>query len=191
MVIKGYIGFDGAPDFQSVNLRNKLTVPDTRSRHPDLRRIFNYRALQGGRSCLITSGYQRLCPRRGSVSFQNVLRNACPCLTKARCKQDGWYTVQHFANEAIQWKSGAYPRLSSQRRCFGKATIVAPEALIRRGHRGLHDLNLLQTMLRLLLHSAGLATLTSSQDWCLRCPSDRCYQLSDNLWAKHIEKIQM
>jgi hypothetical protein len=50
------------------------------------------------------------------------------------------------------------------------------------------SVNVLQTMLRRLVHSAGLAILTPSHDWWLLCPSDRCYQLSDNLWAKHTEK---
>ena len=110
-----------------------------------------------------------------SKRFQSVLHNACPCLTKIRCKQEIG-RLQGLPKTIITAMLRESNNLSLPKRSFEEAV------------RDAMNVNVPQTMLRRLLHSAGLATLTSSQNWWLLCPSDRCYQLSDNLWAKHTEK---
>ena len=128
-----------------------------------------------------------------SKRFQNVLHNACPCLTKIRCKQDGYYCPKlrrRLTSMEIGRLQGL-PKTIITAMLRESNNLSLPKRSFEEAVRDAMNVNVPQTMLRRLLHSAGLATLTSSQNWWLLCPSDRCYQLSDNLWAKHIEKIDL
>ena len=178
------------------SLRNPLTLPDTRRSHPDLHTFLDkdivgsevltlpkYEQILG--QDLWTKGY--VLDVAASEKFQSVLHNACPCLTKTRCKQDGFYCPKlrrRLTSMEIGRLQGL-PKTIITAMLRESKSLSLPKRSFEEAVGDAMSVNVLQTMLRRLLHSAGFAKLTSSKDWWLLCPSDRCYQLSDSLWAMH------
>lgn len=177
------------------SLRHQLTVPENRSSHPDLHTFLDkdivgsevlplpkYEHILG--QDLWTKGY--VVDVQASEKFQAVLHNAAPCLTKTRCKQNGFYCPKlrrRLTSMEIGKLQGLPKSIITAMLRESKTSL--PKRSFEEAVGDAMSVNVLQTMLRRLLHSAGLAMLTSSKDWWLLCPSDKCYQLSDSLWDKH------
>ena len=122
-------------------------MPDTRSSHPDLHTFLDKDIV--GSEVLTLPKYEQILGQdlwtRGYVldvatpeRSQSVLHNACPCLTKTRCKQDGYYCPE-LRRRLNSMNREAIPKTIITAMLRESNKLVASEALIRRGRRGRHE----------------------------------------------------
>lgn len=172
-------------------LARPLAMPQARSDHPDLHTFLN-KDETGAETLSLPKYEQQLGSKlwsRGyvldvaaSARYQHALTNCSPCLTKTRCQQYGYYIPK-------------LRRRLSLREMARLQGLPAPvtDALLQTAlrTRSLEEaigdamsINVLQTALRHLLDAAGLTRLGASQDWWIRCPADKCHDLSNQLFSK-------
>ena len=178
----------------SESVVQSLAMPSPRADQPDLH-TFLQKDLKGteklslpfyekelGKS-LWTHGY--VLDVESSETFQSVLRNCAPCLTKTRCKQSGYY-IPKLLRRLTGHEMG---KLQGLPQPVMEALMAAGRDLSKGAFQeavgDAMSINVLQTMLRRLLRSSGLTKLDSDKDFWLLCPANRCHQLSDNLYQKY------
>lgn len=169
-----------------------LVMPEPRSNHPDLHTFLDKEIM--GEETLPTYAEQ-LGPKLWSHGYvldvaasarcQHALTNCSPCLTKTRCQQHGFYIPKLRRRLSVQ----------EMARLQGLPTTVTAgllETCDESGSRSVEEavgdgmsINVLHTVLRRVLDSAGLTRLGASKDFWLQCPPQKCHCLSDNLWNKY------
>ena len=121
-----------------------------------------------------------------SPKFQHPMFNVSPCLTYSRCKSRGFYIPKLrrrlLIEEAARLQGVPQQVLKAmltqaQKQKFGDNLVFAAlgDAM---------SINVLCLAIALGLESAGLANLESKRAFWLKCPADKCYSLSDNLFEK-------
>ena len=176
------------------SLRCPLVMPTPRDAQPDLHTFLD-KTLQGSERLTLPKYEEKLGAdmwTRGYVldvaaspRYQHVLKNCCPCLTKTRCKQDGYY-IPKLKRRLTSFEIA---RLQGLPRQVAGSMLAAAEDMPKRAFveaaGDAMSVNVLQTAMRRCCDSAGLTSLGDSKDYWLRCPASRCFQLSDSLWEKH------
>ena len=162
-------------------MHKPLSIPEPRATHPDLHTFLqktikgtekldlpNYERRLG--SNMWTQGY--VLDVQASAKFQSILRNCCPCLTKTRCKQHGFY-IPKLLRRLNDFEMAKLQGLPS---AVTNALMAAAQDLLA-GSFGAAvgdamSINVLQTMLRHLCDAAGMFDLPESHDFWRQCPKD-------------------
>lgn len=176
------------------SLRCPLVMPAPRDTQPDLHTFLD-KSVQGSERLTLpnyekklgadmwTSGY--VLDIAASPRFQHILKNCCPCLTRTRCKDDGFY----IPKLKRQLTSLEIARLQGLPRQVADSMLAAAQDMPKRAFEeaagDAMSVNVLQTAMRRCCDSAGLTSLGDGKDYWLKCPASRCFQLSDSLWDKH------
>lgn len=171
-----------------------LVMPEPRSNHPDLHTFLD-KEIMGEETLSLPIYEEQLGPKlwshgyvldvAASARYQHALTNCSPCLTKTRCQQHGFYIPKLRRRLSVQ----------EMARLQGLPTTVTAgllETCDESGSRSVEEavgdgmsINVLHTVLRRVLDSAGLTRLGASKDFWLQCPPQKCHCLSDNLWNKY------
>eukprot|EP00435_Cladocopium_sp_Y103_P017273 s4446_g4.t1 len=179
---------------EAVSKGKSLTMPEPRAKHPDLH-TFLQKSLSGTEKLDLPNYEKRLGPKmwnqgyvldvQASAKFQSILHNCCPCLTKTRCKQHGYYIPKLLRrlNDVEMAKLQGLPAAVTE--AMMAAAQGLPAGSFGAAVGDAMSINVLQTMLRHLCNAAGLFDLPERYDFWRQCPEDRCHQLSDSLWAKY------
>ena len=177
------------------SLLKPLCIPERRETHPDLH-TFLQKSIEGTEK-LDLPNYERklgssmwkhgyVLDAQASTRFQSILRNCCPCLTKTRCKQHGYYIpkLKRRLNAFEMAKLQGLPAALVQAMLAAAADL--PKGSFEGAVGDAMSINVLQTMLRHLCDAGGMFDLPAGRcDFWRHCPKDRCHQLSDALWAKY------
>lgn len=170
----------------------QLEMPPARKPHPDLHQFLdknkigketlnlpNYEEKIG--PSLWTKGY--IVDVGSSPKFQHALTNCCPCLTYTRLKEGGYYIPKLrrrvSCEEAARLQGVPAKVLAAMR------TTELPPRSVDAALGDAMSINVLMLTLRRGLDVAGLTDMGPKHDWWLRCPSESCHQLSDNLFDKY------
>ena len=176
------------------SLVHPLVMPTPRETQPDLHTFLEknicgsetlhlpvYEAKLGKK--LWTHGF--VLDVEASPRFMHAMKNCCPCLTKTRCKQGGYY-IPKLRRRLTALEMGRFQGLPKQivEAMLTKSTGL-PNRAFEEATGDAMSINVLQTMLRRCLDASGLATLGPRRDFWLQCPKDKCFQLSELLWEKY------
>ena len=178
-------------------LTKPLKLPDPRRTQPRLHTFLdkenrgterlqlpNYESKLGNR--MWTEGF--VLDVGSSPQFQHVMFDAAPCLTKTRCKQQGFYIPKLLRRVSCieMGKLQGLPTPVIEALMTTCRVKGLPKGSLEEAVGDAMSINVLQAMLRMVCDCAGLFVLPAKTiDFWLLCPDDKCYQLSDALWAKY------
>ena len=142
-------------------------MPTPRDAQPDLHTFLD-KTLQGSERLTLPKYEEKLGTdmwTRGYVldvaaspRYQHVLKNCCPCLTKTRCKQDGYY-IPKLKRRLTSFEIACLQGLPRQ---VAGSTLAAAEDMPKRAFveaaGDAMSVNVLQTAMRRCCLSAGLTS---------------------------------
>eukprot|EP00438_Fugacium_kawagutii_P009150 Skav206191 [mRNA] locus=scaffold1844:172956:175884:- [translate_table: standard] len=154
-----------------------LVMPERRASHPDLHTFLDKTSV--GTEVLKLPKYeQQLGPKlwsygyivdvAASLRYQHALTNCCPCLTKTRCQQHGYYIPKLRRRLSVDEMSRLQGLPSTVTAGLREVADASGSRWVEEGVGDGMSINVLQTMLRRLLDSAGLTSLGESKDFWLQ-----------------------
>ena len=175
------------------SLAQPLCMPKPREHHPDLHTFLD-KSLVGSEKLELPNYEAKLGAKLwkegwvldvgASVQFQHPIRNCAPCLIKTRCKQGGYY-VPKLNRRLSAVEVGRFQGLPTQvATAMVEASKGFPPRTFEASAGDAMSINVLQSVLRRALESAGLTAFKPHTDYWKLCPADRCWQLSDSLFQK-------
>ena len=172
------------------SLVHPLVLPPERQFDPDLHNWLQ-KDLVGNETLSLPTYEAKLGPEmwshgfvldvKASPAFQHPLRNCCPCLTKSRCKEHGYY-IPKLRRRLTPVEMGKLQGLPT---AVIEGLMRTETASARAFEQAVGDgmsINCVQSVIRRALDAAGLTSLGSSKDYWLQCPAPKCHQLADSLW---------
>lgn len=122
-----------------------------------------------------------------SKKFQHAMTNCCPCLTYTRLKSNGYY-IPKLKRRITTIEAGRFQGVPSKvvASMMAKAEKAKlPACTVRAAIGDAMSLNILTLVLRRGLGAVGMKNMSNKMDYFLNCPSEKCHQLSDNLFDKN------
>ena len=176
--------------------KKELKMPPARDHHPDLHYFLDKQEVgfeklelphyekQVGPS-LWTKGY--IVDVKASEQFQHAMANVCPCLTFSRCREQGYYIpkLRRRLSSQEMARFQGLPDVVHQALLDCAKEYKLPSGTVEASMGDAMSVNILMLVLRLAMDASGLASLGSHRDYWLRCPSEKCFSLSNNLFAKN------
>ena len=170
--------------------KEEMLLP--RKQNPPLHEFLN--KLEVGAEVLPLPGYEsKIGPnlwKKGYVldvgASPHPMTNVCPCLTYTRLKESGYY-IPKLKRRLSCDEAGRLQGVPSKVLSAMKAMAIEknlPKTAVDAALGDAMSVNVLMLVLRRGLDRAGLTKLSSSKDYWLMCPADKCHQLSDRLFEK-------